>query len=219
MLFLYGSPWWESPLLANPVSNSETKRSRVLPPSTITRDRAIRSVAHYQVCSLVHSSPSSTIATNAFEYGASNLLPRLTLSPGKSGTYGAAASDISPQISGGACRGEIDMSICSGQQPKSSYIPPQCPRSNCGLCYEVTNKGGYGSSHIGGVGNKITVQIIDSCPQTNAWNFCKTEVSKDQRCSDNSTNQLDIDESAYEALTGEAFGVCVLGCCGAQLEL
>ena len=50
------------------------------------------------------------------------------------------------------------------------------------------------------------VQIIDACPHTSAWNYCKTDTALDQRCGDYQTNQLDIDQSAYVALTGEAFG-------------
>ncbi|MCJ1246913.1 hypothetical protein MMC30_004124 [Trapelia coarctata] len=125
---------------------------------------------------------------------------------GSSGRYGAAAGDISPDISGGKCPGSIDMSLCDGQKPKSGYRAPQCPTRNCGLCYKVTNKGGYGGSRVGGVGNHIIVEIIDSCPNVHAANFCKTEVPKEERCNSHSTNQLDIDKSAYQALTGQAFG-------------
>ena len=59
---------------------------------------------------------------------------------------------------------------------------------------------------MGGVGNSITVQIIDACPSTSAANFCKTDVPSNQRCGDSGTNQLDIDRSAYMALTGQPFG-------------
>ena len=59
---------------------------------------------------------------------------------------------------------------------------------------------------IGGIGNSVIVQIIDSCPQSNPQNYCKTDMAANQRCFDPNTNQLDIDQSSYEALTGQAFG-------------
>lgn len=116
------------------------------------------------------------------------------------GTYGAAV------ISGGTCSGRVDMNLCHGQFPRDGYIPPQCPRGNCGMCYKVTNIGGYNGSQIGGIGNSIIVQIIDSCPSANAWNFCKTNVPEDERCCSRATNAMNIDQSAYGALTGQDFG-------------
>ena len=98
------------------------------------------------------------------------------------------------------------MGVCAGQQPISGYAGPACPHSNCGVCYLVTNMGGYGGGQIGGVGNSVTVQIVDSCPSTNAWNYCKTEIPDDQRCESSGTNQLDIDQAAYQVLTGQPFG-------------
>lgn len=98
------------------------------------------------------------------------------------------------------------MSVCVGQQPKSNYLPPGCPRGNCGLCYKVTNQGGYNGASTKGVGNSIIVQIIDSCPAVNAWNFCKTKIPANERCESRDTNQLDIDRSAYKALTGQESG-------------
>lgn len=124
---------------------------------------------------------------------------------GVSGTFGAAAGDISPDISGGLCSATIDTSKCSGQNPISGYVGPACPKGNCLLCYKVTNNGAVGSATIGGIGNSITVQIIDSCPSVSAFNFCKTDVPLDQRCMSSTTNSLDIDESSYMALTGQAF--------------
>ena len=124
---------------------------------------------------------------------------------GQSGTYGAAASDISPSISGGTCSGSINPSQCSGQSPAAGWTPPSCPESNCGTCYTVTHTGSVGSP-IGGVGNTITVQIIDACASTSASNYCKTDMPSSQRCGDLGTNQLDIDTSAYVALTGQPFG-------------
>ncbi|KAL6715076.1 hypothetical protein ACLMJK_007337 [Lecanora helva] len=126
-------------------------------------------------------------------------------SAGQHGTYGAAASDISPGISGGMCSGNILMSQCAGQGPGGGYQAPGCPKSNCGKCYKVTNQGGIGGS-VGGVGNSVIVQIIDACPSKSAYNFCKIDMPANQRCSDPGTNQLDIDQSAYIALTGQAWG-------------
>lgn len=87
----------------------------------------------------------------------------------------------------------------------AGYSVPACPTSNCRICYHVTNQGGYGGSGVGGVGNSVVVQIIDSCPAAHAENFCKTDVPADQRCGAG-TNTLDIDQSAYHALTGQGFG-------------
>lgn len=127
---------------------------------------------------------------------------------GTGGTYGAAAGDISPDISGGLCDAptDYDMSKCSNDQAESGYEGPACPKNNCGTCYTVTNLGGYGGDSVGGVGNSITVQIIDSCPSGSADNYCKTDVPADERCGSSSTNALDIDQSAYQALTGTPFG-------------
>ena len=129
----------------------------------------------------------------------------ILMNAGQQGTYGAAASDISPGISGGMCSGNILMSQCAGQSVAPGYQAPVCPKTNCGKCYKVTNKGGIGGS-VGGVGNSITVQIIDACPSKSAYNFCKTDMPASQRCGDPGTNQLDIDKSAYAALTGQAYG-------------
>ena len=72
----------------------------------------------------------------------------------------------------------------------------------------MTNQGGIsGNEAVGGIGNSVIVQIIDSCPQTNPQNYCKIDMTPNQRCQDPITNQLDIDQSAYEALTGQASGV------------
>jgi len=122
--------------------------------------------------------------------------------PGTPGTYGAAAGDLSPDISGGPCGGSIDTTQCNGQTPIDTYAPPRCPTGNCGTCYQVTNAGGMEGAEAGGTGQSIIVQIIDSCPSTNAWNFCKTDVSPEQRCGAGGVNHLDIDQSAHSALTG-----------------
>lgn len=124
---------------------------------------------------------------------------------GRSGTYGAAASDISPNIPGGTCSGSVNLAQCNGQSPVAGWTHPSCPTTSCGKCYAVTHTGSIGSS-IGGVGNTITVQIIDACASTSPSNYCKTDMPSTQRCGDSGTNQLDIDASAYMALTGQAFG-------------
>ncbi|MCJ1376198.1 hypothetical protein MMC20_007439 [Loxospora ochrophaea] len=125
---------------------------------------------------------------------------------GVSGTYGAAASDISPNISGGKCASSINYTECNGQSPIAGYEGPSCPTTNCGLCYKVVNEGGYEGYPISGVGNSVVVQIIDSCPAESAFNFCKTEVPADERCGSSTTNAMDIDQAAYLPLTGETFG-------------
>ena len=125
---------------------------------------------------------------------------------GQPGTYGAAAGDLSPDISGGICQQGVDMSNCNGQTPVSTYVGPSCPTGNCGLCYSVTNQGGFDGASIGGVGQSVIVQIIDSCPSQNAWNYCKTDIPAEQRCESCSLNALDIDQAAYQALTGQPFG-------------
>ena len=132
-------------------------------------------------------------------------LANVLICSGQSGTYGAAASDISPNVSGGSCSGSIDLSQCNGQSPVPGWTPPSCSKSNCGTCYTVTHTGSVGSS-IGGIGNTITVQIIDACASTSPSNYCKTDMPSTQRCGDSGTNQLDIDTTAYMALTGQAFG-------------
>ena len=130
----------------------------------------------------------------------------LTMLIGTAGTFAAAAGDLSPDISGGLCSASVDMSQCNGQSPVPGYVSPQCPQSNCGLCYSVTNQGGFQGAAISGIGQSIVVQIVDSCPAENAQNFCKTDVPVEQRCGSSSMNQLDIDQSAYVALTGVPFG-------------
>ncbi|MCJ1288419.1 hypothetical protein MMC26_007776 [Xylographa opegraphella] len=124
--------------------------------------------------------------------------------------YGAAAGDISPNISGGHCAGSIDPGLCTqGQSPASDYAGPACPTTNCGVCYQVTSMGPYGSGATAPDpgARSIIVQIIDSCPSTNAWNYCKTQVPSDERCGSAGTNSLDIDLGAYVALTGLAWDV------------
>ena len=66
--------------------------------------------------------------------------------------------------------------------------------------------GGMGGSAVGGSGQSIVVTIVDACPATNAENYCKTAVAPEQRCMAAGTNMLDIDVSAYQALTGQPSG-------------
>ncbi|TVY15687.1 hypothetical protein LARI1_G007667 [Lachnellula arida] len=122
---------------------------------------------------------------------------------GVSGTYGAAIGDLSAIWQGAKCAGSAgDMSKCSGQNPVSGYEGPSCPTTTCGLCFKVCNTGGYGGATVQGVGNCITVDIIDACPSESAWNYCKTEVPADERCGSSGTNSLDVDQSGYVGLTG-----------------
>lgn len=51
----------------------------------------------------------------------------------------------------------------------------------------------------------MVVQIIDACPASSAFNFCKTGVPLNERCGDSSVNSLDIDITAYQKLTGTPF--------------
>lgn len=95
---------------------------------------------------------------------------------------------------------------CNDQVPVAGYAGPSCPTSNCGVCYQVTNQGGFDGGSIRGVGQSVIVQIVDSCPSQNAWNYCKTNVPAEQRCESSSINALDIDQGAYMALTGQPFG-------------
>ncbi|KAM0806061.1 hypothetical protein BDR22DRAFT_793466, partial [Usnea florida] len=104
--------------------------------------------------------------------GATVCGPKSGTGSGQSGTYGAASSDNGLNVRGGVCTGKVDMSQCNGQSPVAGYAPPSCARGNCGQCYTVTHTGSIGSS-VGGMGNTITVQIIDVCPSTSAQNFCK----------------------------------------------
>lgn len=98
------------------------------------------------------------------------------------------------------------MSNCAGQTPVSGYQGPSCPHNNCGNCYSVTNQGGMDGGSVGGVGNTVMIQIIDSCPSQNAFNYCKTDIAENQRCEAMGVNALDIDQAAYQSLTGQPFG-------------
>ncbi|KAL8747628.1 MAG: hypothetical protein Q9190_000520 [Brigantiaea leucoxantha] len=66
--------------------------------------------------------------------------------------------------------------------------------------------GGHRSSAVQGIGNSITVMIIDSCPSTNAWNYCKTDVDLEEKCMSRARNSLDIERQAYQDLTGQPPG-------------
>ena len=131
---------------------------------------------------------------------------------GSTGTYAAAMSDIAPNFNLGRCTGSVDMSEClPGFRANPDYPAPQCPRKYCGCTYHVMNMGALSQSsspgQVQGVGSKnIVVQIVDACPSTHPQNFCKTNIPTNQRCMDPTSNQLDIDQSAYLALTGVPFG-------------
>ncbi|KAI4133104.1 MAG: hypothetical protein LQ338_000369 [Usnochroma carphineum] len=103
----------------------------------------------------------------------------------------------------------------------SNYLAPQCPGAPCGTCYTITNKAN---------GNKVTVQVVDACPSDTAWNYCKAlasnpmdDVPANQRCADPNTNQVDIDVSAYPALTDgqsySAVSLCVMSYMGSTPNL
>ena len=97
----------------------------------------------------------------------------------------------------------------NGQSPVSGYSGPGCPTTTCGECFTVCNNGGYDGASVGGVGNCITINVIDVCPSESAYNFCKTNVPADERCGSSSTNSVDIDLSAYQALTGTTWSSSV----------
>ncbi|KAL8653549.1 MAG: hypothetical protein Q9210_002031 [Variospora velana] len=85
----------------------------------------------------------------------------------------------------------------------SSYTAPGCPGAPCGKCYTVTNKANQ---------KRITVQVVDACPKDTAWNYCKAlatnpadNIPASGRCADPNTNQVDMDLSAYPALTGQSY--------------
>jgi hypothetical protein len=107
---------------------------------------------------------------------------------GTSGTYGAALSDLSPLWAGAKYSGSINTSKCSGQNPIGGYSGLACPNTTCGKCYKVCNKGGYGGAAVCGVGNCITMQIIDACPSSSSYNYCKTSVPADERCGASGAN-------------------------------
>ncbi|KAL9019918.1 MAG: hypothetical protein Q9185_002860 [Variospora sp. 1 TL-2023] len=84
-----------------------------------------------------------------------------------------------------------------------SYIAPRCPGAPCGKCYTVTNKANQ---------KRITVQVVDACPKDTAWNYCKALATNPEhnipasgRCADPNTNNVDMDLSAYPALTGQSY--------------
>ncbi len=152
--------------------NNYASQGKYVPPSIIT--------SHSWLLTSISHSPYSPLLRSSTVCGPKS---------GTSGTYGAALSDLSPLWSGGKCSGSIDTSKCSGQNPIGGYSGPACPKTTCGKCYKVCNKGGYGGAIVGGVGNCITVNIIDACPSSSAFNYCKTSVPADERCGANGVNQ------------------------------
>ena len=51
----------------------------------------------------------------------------------------------------------------------------------------------------------VIVHIIDSCAAGDPQNFCKASVPANQKCQDPGTNSLDIDQAAYQGLTGHSW--------------
>ena len=89
------------------------------------------------------------------------------------------------------------------QKPVQGYVGPPCPATQCGKCFSIKNIGPYGGNFPENmIGGNVTVEIIDACPATNAFNYCKSTIPIAERCGDPNTNSIDIDETAYQALTG-----------------
>ncbi|KAL8690115.1 MAG: hypothetical protein Q9218_004364 [Villophora microphyllina] len=108
-----------------------------------------------------------------------------------SGTFGAAAGDLSPLFTQNG-----------GQAPDPKhYSGPACKYAKCSpaTCYTVENIGPVGGV-TGQVLGSTKVQIIDGCPAGSAWNYCKSQVDPTQRCSSPTTEALDIDYTAYSTL-------------------
>jgi hypothetical protein len=119
--------------------------------------------------------------------------------------FAAAAGDMSPDISGGAC--PATPFTCQNGGPiglgGSGYNGPSCPTSNCGTCYKVTNMGGF-NGNMDGQGESIKVTIVDACPSNSGQNVCKTDPDPRDKCG-SKQNALDIDLPAYQALTGKPY--------------
>ncbi|KAI4152144.1 MAG: hypothetical protein LQ340_003080 [Diploschistes diacapsis] len=128
-------------------------------------------------------------------------------------TYGAAVGDLSPDLSLNPTYGcgplPADLTTDCNEVADNTYQGPNCKANTpCGTCYKVTNQGGFNgemldSQPVPGVGKFITVMIIDACPHNSAWNYCKTSVTNlAEKCMAPGQDALDIDQSAYSALTG-----------------
>ena len=162
--------------------------------------------------------PGSGQDTNCGSYDPDSF----TVSP-----FGAAVADQSKDLAFSPC---VDPSVPSAfptacsttvtggstavlPTPTSGYKPPNCKKSvPCNTCFKVTNKGALGQwsgKDVGGTGNCAYVKIVDSCPHNSAYNYCKQVanplIPANQRCSQPGQNALDIDQHAYQELTGIDF--------------
>ena len=139
--------------------------------------------------------------------------------------FGAAVADLSQDLAFSPCS---DPSVPSAfptacstgditggstgvlPTPTSGYRPPNCKNSvPCNMCFKVTNQGALGQwngKDVGGKNNCAYVKIIDSCPHNSAYNYCKQvanpPIPTNQRCMAQGQNALDMDEHAYQQLTG-----------------
>ena len=68
---------------------------------------------------------------------------------------------ISPILSNDLPAHGTDQTKSNGQSPVAGYEGPSCPTTTCGECFQVCNAGGYDGASVGGVGNCITVNVID----------------------------------------------------------
>ena len=134
--------------------------------------------------------------------------------------FPAAVADLSPDLASAPCTDTTKpsafptacTSIVQGATtigtPTSSptmYTPPTCKSYvPCGVCFKVTNQGTINGSPS----NKgcAYVKVIDSCPHNSAYNYCKIasvpKIPENERCMAANTNAVDIDQYAYQQLTG-----------------
>ncbi|KAI4160773.1 MAG: hypothetical protein LQ342_005486 [Letrouitia transgressa] len=118
--------------------------------------------------------------------------------------FGAAAGDLSQDLSAGLCnytdsdRAHTMEEDAPGQSYKLpnpyTYIAPDCKKAKCGTCYDVRNKANN---------KKIVVQILDGCPSSSAWNYCKTGIDPASKCMQPNLNALDIEKDAYSKLSDD----------------
>lgn len=134
---------------------------------------------------------------------------------GSSNLYPAAVGDLSPDLwTGSRCSGSLDGSVCNGSGGvNGSPAGPACTGEwsqnggVCGQCYTVKCTGSLDGETSGScTGNTITVQIIDACPSTSPYNYCKTSqfggnIPPQECCSASGVNALDISQNARGALS------------------